>query len=185
MKITYLVMLMLLACCSAAHGLEVERIRVPDRIRQISPIKTGKALEAKDVPVRVKDVQFTEVEYNGETHLAAGVVFTKSIEAATVQPNVNIRLLKEQNGFWVDVSTQNNVVRIMPKHISWLSGAPLESGSYRMHLRGTIRDTDGLYLDCNNDGVGERGNLPAYDSPIHSVEIRNLEESGLLPLIQN
>lgn len=179
------IVLILLMTWGLALGQELERIKVPDRVRQLSPIKTGKALEARDVPVRVKDVQFTQVEYNGETHLAAGVVFTKPIEAATVQPNVNIRLLKEQNGYWVDVSTQDNVVRIMPKHISWLSGAVLESGSYRMHLRGTIRDTDGLYLDCNNDGVGERGNLPAYDSPIHTVEIRNLEETGLLPLIQN
>jgi len=173
------------AICSQAYAWVLEKPKVPEHVREVSKIKTGKALEAKNVPVRVQSVQFGNVSYNGEPHLAAGIIFTKEIDAATVKQNNNIRLLKQENGFWVDVSTQGNIVRIMTKHITWLSGAALEAGAYRMHLRGTIKDTDGLYLDCNNDGSGEGGNLPAYDSPIHNVPVGDIEEesSGMLELI--
>lgn len=185
MRILFMLVIFL-SSCYPVHGEEMERINPPRYVDKIPRVMTGKALEARDVPVRVKSVEFEEVEYNGAIHLAAGVIFTKTIDSSTVQPNVNIRLLKEQNGFWVDVSTQNNVVRIMPKHVTWLAGVSLESGVYRMHLRGTIQDVDGLYLDCNNDGVGERGNLPAYDSPVYTVVLRDLEEmeSGLLRILQ-
>jgi len=183
---TALLFLLSFLVCYPVHAVVLEKPNIPSNIRELSKIKTGKALEAKDVPVRVQSVQFGEVLWNGAPHLAAGVIFTKEIDAASVQQNHNIRLLKEENGFWVDVSTQGNVVKIMQKHISWLSGASLETGSYRIHLRGTIKDKDGLYLDCNNDGTGEGGNLPAYDSQIYNAAVTELGEtnSGLLELIQ-
>lgn len=167
-----------------SYSWALEKQKMPEHVQELSRSKFGKALEAKNVPVRVKSVQFGNVPYNGEPHLAVGIVFTKEIDAATVQPNTNIRLMKQENGFWVDLATQGNTVRIMAKHITWLSGAALTAGSYRMHLRGTIKDTDGLYLDCNNDGVGEGGHLPAYDSPIHTVAVDDTaDDSGLLELI--
>jgi len=182
---TTLVFLLVILMCHSINAAVLQRPNIPSNIQEISKIKTGKALEANDVPVRVQSVQFDEVSWNGTHHLAVGVIFTKEIDPASVQQNLNIRLLKEENGFWVDVSTQGNVVRIMQKHISWLSGAPLETGSYRIHLRGTIKDKNGLYLDCNNDGIGEGGNLPAYDSQIYSAEATDHEDtnSGMLELI--
>ncbi len=115
---------------------------------------------------RVKQVKFSQITLNNQTHLVAAVIFNKNINAATVMQNSNIRLLKKnQNNFWVDASTQNNTVQIRPNFITWVCGVPMEpSVTYKMHLRGTIKSTDGLYLDCNGDGKGEGGSLPAYES---------------------
>lgn len=122
---------------------------------------------------QVNSVQFATVTdpATNQTHLAAAVVFNRNIDAATVQENINIRLLKqdEETTFWSDVSTQNNVLRIGPTFITWLSGAQLTNGNYKMHLRGTIESENGASLDCDGDGVGEGGALPAYDSQIYQV----------------
>ncbi len=133
--------------------------------------KVHKAVKAKEAMTimnafRVKQVKFNTISMNNQTHLVAAVIFNKNINAATVQQNTNIRLLKKnQNNFWVDASTQNNTVQIRPNFITWVCGAPIEpNGIYKMHLRGTIKSTDGQYLDCNGDGKGEGGYLPAYES---------------------
>ena len=122
---------------------------------------------------QVNSVQFAKVIDPGtnQTHIAAAVVFNQNIDAATVQENINIRLLKqnEETTFWSDVSTQNNVLRIGPNFISWLSGAQIANGNYKMHLRGTVESESGDSLDCDGDGVGEGGALPAYDSQIYQV----------------
>ncbi len=120
---------------------------------------------------RVKEVKFERVLINNQEHLAAAVIFNKNIDAATVQQNSNIRLLKQDsNNFWVDASTQNNNVNIRPNFITWLSGAPIEAGAlYKMHLRGTIHSTDGVSLDCDGDGTGEGGQLPAYESQTYQA----------------
>lgn len=113
-KVILIVLLLLL--CSIAHAKTSERKAIKSNIREISKIKTGNiALKVKDVPVRGQSVQFGEVQVDGELHLAAGIIFTKEIDAATVNQTQNLRLLREENGFWVDVSPQGNVVRIMPK----------------------------------------------------------------------
>lgn len=90
---------------------------------------------------------------------------------------MNDRLLTQNsNNFWVDASTQNNIVRIRPNFITWVCGLPLqEDGTYKMHLRGTIRSKDGQYLDCNGDGKGEGGSLTAYESQTYQVSHRLLE----------
>lgn len=126
---------------------------------------------------RVKEVRFDKVVINNQEHLAAAVIFNKEIDAATVQQNTNIRLLKQDsNNFWVDASTQNNNVNVRPKFITWLSGTPIEAGvKYKMHLRGTIHSSDGVSLDCDGDGNGEGGQLPAYESQIYLAPGRILE----------
>ena len=35
---------------------------------------------------------------------------------------------------------------------------------------------DGVYLDCNGDGKGEGGYLPAYESQLYYAVIHNLQE---------
>ena len=118
---------------------------------------------------------------NNKTYLAVGVIFNRNLDATSVVQNENIRLLKRtQNNYWNDASTQNNTVRINPNSIAWLSGAPLETGDYKLHLRGTLKSADGIYLDCNGDGTGERGNLPPYESQIYHAVVQ-LPQVQLVP----
>ena len=137
--------------------------------------KTMKGAKVVPEAFRVQKVSFQQVILNNRPHLAAAVVFNRNVAAASVKENLNIRLLrKNENHFWVDASTQNNTVRIRPNFITWVSGAPLETGVYRMHLRGTIKSADGVFLDCNGDGVGEGGNLPAYESQLYQATVNEL-----------
>lgn len=142
------------------------------------PLKPGKAVIKPKVPkatprkmtvsnvFKVNQVRFERIVINNQEHLAAAVIFNKNIDAATVMQNSNIRLLKQNaSNFWVDASTQNNTVNIRPNFITWVCGAPIEAGVlYKMHLRGTIKSTDGIQLDCNGDGKGEGGQWPPYES---------------------
>ena len=132
--------------------------------------KNVKGATIKPGPFRVKSVTFKEMTINNQKRLVAAVVFNRNVNAVTVHPNNNIRLLKKnENHFWVDVTTQNNKVNVRPNFVTWVSGAPLEPGIYIMHLRGTIKSADGIYLDCNGDGKGEGGSLPAYQSQMYQV----------------
>ncbi len=134
---------------------------------------------AKVVPgaFQIKMVIFSTIVLNNQPHLAATVFFNRNVDASTVQQNVNIRMLKKnENHFWLDASTQNNIVKIRPNFITWLSGAPLKNGLYKMYLRGTIKSADGVSLDCNGDGKGEGGYLPAYESQLYQSNIIELEE---------
>lgn len=144
--------------------------------------KSTKGVVAVPGPFRVKQVIFKKMSVNNKTYLAAGVIFSRNVDPSSVKQNVNIRLLrKNENNFWVDASTQNNTVRINPSSIAWLCGAPLENGYYCMHLRGTIKSTDGVYLDCDGDGKGEGGNLPAYESQLYHAVIKTIPEIELIP----
>ncbi|MEJ2154945.1 MAG: hypothetical protein P8X96_06395 [Desulfobacteraceae bacterium] len=120
---------------------------------------------------RVTRVEFKTISINNQNHLAVGVVFNKNIDSVTVKQNQNIRLLKRTpSNFWVDASTRNNTVRIRPNVTTWVCGAALEEhGTYKMHLRGTIKSSDGEYLDCNGDGKGEGFSLPAYASQTYQA----------------
>jgi len=143
-------------------------------------LKTFSPKGAQAVPgaFQVTKVSFETVIIDNQTHLVAAVIFNKNIDASTVKENVNIRMLKQnENNFWVDASTQNNTVRIRPNFITWVSGAPLASGVYKMHLRGTIKSSDGILLDCDGDGKGEGGNMPAYESQLYTADIIELEEA--------
>lgn len=40
-----------------------------------------------------------------------------------------------------------------------------------MYLRGTLKSADGVYLDCNGDGKGEGGYLPAYESQLYYAKV--------------
>ncbi len=143
----------------------------PVELKSKTPLKASKAAMKMMNSFRVKQVSFQKITINNQVHLAAAVVFNKNIDAGSVKQNLNIRLLKKNpSNFWVDASTQNNTVQIRPNFITWVSGAPLdETGIYKMHLRGTIKSTDGLYLDCNGDGQGEGGSLPPYESQTYQA----------------
>ncbi len=142
--------------------------------KQFNP-KNVKGAKIKPGPFRVKNVSFKEMAINNQNRLVVAVVFNRNLDASTVKPNINIRLLrKNENHFWVDASTQNNKVNIRPNFVTWVSGAPLEAGIYIMHLRGTLKSSDGIYLDCNGDGKGEGGSLPAYESKMYQVAAEHL-----------
>ncbi|MGD9366506.1 MAG: hypothetical protein PVH87_12460 [Desulfobacteraceae bacterium] len=139
------------------------------------PSKSVKGAKIKPGPFRVKNVTFKEMTINNQKRLVVAVIFNRNVNASTVKPNINIRLLrKNEQHFWVDASTQNNKVNIRPNFVTWVSGAPLEPGIYIMHLRGTIKSADGIYLDCNGDGKGEGGSLPAYESKMYQVAAERL-----------
>ena len=142
--------------------MERQRIEVKPRV----PVTISKT-----AAFRVTQVKFDKGVLNNQTRLTAAVIFNKTINPGTVQQNVNIRLLKRNaNGFWVDASTHGNIVNVRPNFITWVSGAPIETGAlYKMHLRGTIKSMDGQYLDCNGDGKGEGGALPPYESQTYQA----------------
>lgn len=143
-------------------------------VKQFTP-RNVKGAKIKPGPFRVKNVNFKEMTINNQKRLVVAVIFNRNVNASTVKPNINIRLLrKNENHFWVDASTQNNKVNIRPNFVTWVSGAPLEPGIYIMHLRGTIKSADGIYLDCNGDGKGEGGSLPAYQSKMYQVAAERL-----------
>lgn len=143
-------------------------------VKQFIP-QNLKGAKIKPGPFRVKNVTFKEITVGNQKRLVVAVIFNRNVNASTVKPNINIRLLtKNENHFWVDASTQNNKVNIRPNFVTWVSGAPLEPGIYIMHLRGTIKSADGIYLDCNGDGKGEGGSLPAYESKMYQVVAEHL-----------
>jgi len=130
---------------------------------------------AKPLPFQVKNVKFKEIKYAGTTRLAFTVTFNNSVDPVTVKQNSNIRLLKiDNNHFWRDASTQGNIVRVTSHTIAWLSGAALETGVYIVHLRGTIKNKYGTYLDCDGDGKGEGGKLPAFESKMYQAHVQSL-----------
>ena len=140
--------------------------------------KSIKGAKVVPGPFQVQKVEFSTVNLNNQTRLAAAVSFNKNVDASTVQQNVNIRLLKkDENNFWRDASTQNNNVNIRPNFITWVSGASLESGVYKMHLRGTIKSAGGISLDCDGDGKGEGGYPPPYESQLYQSNVIELEEA--------
>ncbi len=144
------------------------------------PKAATKGVKVKPGPFRVISVQFQEMSHNNQSFLAAAILFNKDVDPASIQQNVNIRLLKKnENHFWLDASTQNNTVRTIYHGITWASGAPLENGYYVMHLRGTLKSKDGIFLDCDGDGTGEGGALPPYESQIYQV---NNPEPGLIDI---
>ncbi len=144
------------------------------------PKAATKGLQVKPGPFQVTSVQFQEFNQNNQSFLAAAIYFNKEVDPASIQQNVNLRLLKKnENHFWLDASTQNNNVRVTQHVITWASGAPLENGYYVMHLRGTLKSKDGIFLDCDGDGAGEGGALPPYESQIYQV---NIPEPGLIDI---
>jgi hypothetical protein len=164
------------ALAFAAAGTDSASPKTTIKSKETVP-KSIKGAKAVPGPFQVKQVQFKEMVVNSQTRLVAAVVFNRNLDASSVKENSNIRLLKKnENHFWVDASTQNNIVRIRPNFITWVSGAPLETGVYIMHLRGTIKSADGVYLDCNGDGKGEGGNLPAFESKMYQAHVLDLEE---------
>lgn len=153
---------------------EPRKAVVKPNVQRAAKIKGPMKLKA----FSVKEVTFKPILLNNQTHLAAAVIFNRNIDPASVRQGNNIRLLtKNNNNFWVDASTQNNIVRVRPNHITWVCGLPLNPNrAYKMHLRGTIKSRDGQYLDCNGDGKGEGGSLPAYESQTYQAFIRDLED---------
>ena len=92
-------------------------------------VRPSKGVTVLPGPFRVQSVQFKEVTIGGKPHLSAAVIFNKKIDPSTVQENVNIRMLKKnENHFWIDASTQGNVVQVRPTFITWVSGAELQTG---------------------------------------------------------
>ncbi len=176
---TFTVFLVVLLVTSTAFGKETT-----PSARNVAPggempkVTTKGVKPAHPLPFQVTSVEFHEMSQNNLSFLAVGIYFNKDVDPASVQQNVNIRLLKkDENHFWRDASTQNNNVRVVQHVITWASGAPLENGYYVMHLRGTLKSKDGLFLDCNGDGQGEGGALPPYESAIYQV---NIPEPGML-----
>ncbi|MCP3875989.1 MAG: hypothetical protein GY699_22925 [Desulfobacteraceae bacterium] len=158
-------------------GLSKERNISPRQSNSVNIPRPVKGAAALPSSFRVKSTTFKKVNINNDMRLVAAVVFNKNIDASSVIENVNIRLLKKNNNhFWVDVEKHNNIVRIRPNFITWVCGASLSDGIYVMHLRGTIKSSDGLYLDCDGDGKGEGGNLPAYESALFQVNVNRLIE---------
>lgn len=157
-------------CAKSQTGSAVHR----NTVKHAKPLPAstkGVKVPVSDV-FKVQNVTFKTISLNNKTHLVAGIVFNKHIDASSVVQNVNIRMLrKNEQHFWLDASTQNNIVRIRQNTITWVCGKPLESSVYVMHLRGTMKSSDGVSLDCNGDGKGEGGSLPAFESQLYQSSL--------------
>lgn len=163
---------LVLMLCAPAFGKEAPAPEGQKRAGDVKSFSKNhlKGATIKPGPFRVLSVTFKEMTINSQKRLVAAVIFNRNVDAGTVYPNNNIRLLrKNENHQWVDAATQNNTVQVRPNFVTWMSGAPLVPGVYVMHLRGTIKSRDGVYLDCNGDGKGEGGALPAYQSQMYQV----------------
>ena len=148
------------------------------------PSKSTKGITVLPGPFRVNKVIFKQVTYNNKTYLAAGVFFNRNLDKASVQKGINISMItKNENNFWVNASSQNTI-RINPDSIIWTCGTPLKTGYYKMYLKGTLKSADGIYLDCNGDGKGEGGYLPAYESQLYYARVIQIdlqEQNSPLP----
>ncbi|MCK5099256.1 MAG: hypothetical protein KAR45_14195 [Desulfobacteraceae bacterium] len=170
LKLLLIILCIVLGLSAFAFSKSKSRAESPQNTVKSNTVVPRLTKGAKVVPgvFRVKSVTFKTILLNGKKHLVTAIVFNKNIDASTVRENVNIRMLrKNEQHFWLDASTQNNIVHVRPNFITWVCGKPLEHGVYVMHLRGTIKSADGVFLDCNGDGKGEGGNLPAYESKLY------------------
>ncbi|PLX97670.1 MAG: hypothetical protein C0622_12705 [Desulfuromonas sp.] len=141
---------------------------VLDRTRQLQLVPKSQLTVPKSF--RVGKVTFQQVSNNNQKFLAVAVEFNHPVDRISIIPGNNFRLMKESNGFWIDAyPVAGSNLRVINNVVTWIMGTPVVEGNHKMHLRGTIRDTSGAYLDCNNDGVPEGGNLPAYDSQIYHI----------------
>ncbi len=143
---------------------------------KFAPI-SPKKVKLAPISFRVKKVTFKEISVNLKTHLAVIIEFNKPVKASSVVTGTNCRVLKEDNGFWIDAyPTAGSNLRVVDRYITWAMGSPVNSnGPHKVHLRGTIKATSGEYMDCNNDGKGEGGSLPAYNSQIYHPVVTILQ----------
>ncbi len=139
--------------------------------------KPSKKVTLAPISFRVKKVTFKEIPVNQQTHIAVIIEFNKPVDASSVATGTNCRVLKENNGFWVDAyPTAGSNLRVVDRFVTWTMGSPINTNDlHKVHLRGTIKATAGEYLDCNNDGKGEGGSLPAYNSQIYRPMVTILE----------
>ncbi len=138
-------------------------------------LSSGKVTLAP-VSFRVKKVTFKEVVGNGSKYLAAAVEFNQKVKADSIAKGVNHRVLRFDNGSWVDAYPSGNTnIRVLGKFITWASTVPISPGEYKVHLRGTIKNTNGDFLDCDKDGKGEGGYLPPYESAVYTISGRIIE----------
>ncbi len=163
-------------CCSAQVYAKSSSSAPSSSSVQSPELKQKKGVAAFPGVFRVKTVTFKLLKHDNAYRVVTAVQFNKNIDVASVRENGNIRLIrKNDQHFWVDASTQNNVVRVRPNIITWVSGAPAKGGYYKMLLRGTIKSKGGIYLDCDGDGKGEGGALPGYESQLYQIDSRMLE----------
>ncbi|MCP3898650.1 MAG: hypothetical protein GY707_02825 [Desulfobacteraceae bacterium] len=181
LKILIMLLCLLMGFCTLSFAKAAQRSTNSNKNVKANTIKPEikKGLKVTPGPFRVQNVTFKLVPLNGKHYLAAAVIFNKNVDKSSFRENNNIRLLrKDAQHFWRDASTQNNKVRIGSNFVTWVSGKPIDNEVYVMHLRGTIKSADGVFLDCNGDGVGEGGNLPAYESKLYqlTIPIKRIDE---------
>ncbi len=126
-------------------------------------VKNTKVKLLQSFRVNSSSIRFLTIDK--KLYLTAGVKFNKTPDTSTINQGMNFRILyRDSNGFWRDAFNTDGIITRIGNTIKWQSPTPGSEGSYKIHLRGTIRDLNGEELDCNNDGKGEGGSLPAYES---------------------
>ena len=119
---------------------------------------------------QVRKVEFRQVQVDNRARLAVLIEFNREVDPGSIRHGDNLRVLRYDNGFWVDAFPSGSRYEVTDRFIDWVAGAPIDPGTFKVHLRGTIKDAGGNSLDCNADGRGEGGNLPAYESQTYSGE---------------
>ncbi len=127
---------------------------------------------------RVLFVKFITGMYQGSEHLAVGIQFNHSIDRDSITP-VNLRVLKEVNGTWYDAFPSSATTMIFGNnYINILFTTPVTEGNYKVHLRGTIQNMAGEFLDCDKDGHPEGGDLPPFESQVFTYQAPDRSELG-------
>ncbi len=136
-------------------------------------LMTPKEMQAhlESLSFRVVQVIFREDTYQGQKHLTFLIEFNHRVDESSIN-GVNFRLLKEISdnpGFWNNAYPSSAMVmRVQDRYIAAGSLSPLTDGNYKVHLRGTIKNDKGAFLDCDADGTPEGGYLPPYESSTYT-----------------
>jgi hypothetical protein len=136
-------------------------------------LKTMKGAVALKPSFRVMDCQLIiNREGQGIGRFQAQITFNADVDPASIAFGTNFRILvRNMDGFWLDAYPQGGDLQVNGRQLIWTSQGHVIEGTQKLHLRGTIQNLGGDYLDCDGDGQPEGGSLPPYESETINIAI--------------
>ncbi|MCP4653629.1 MAG: hypothetical protein GY858_09665 [Candidatus Omnitrophica bacterium] len=120
-----------------------------------------------NVSFQVINSSFNYVVVGNVSAMKIDINFNKNVDQSSINWGHNFRVLRRgQDGFWRDSYQDPGTMQVSGSHITWQSNGWANEGPHKLHLGGTLKGTGGQFLDCDNDGKGEGGYPPPYESEI-------------------